>query len=379
MTEVLPAFRGIVGQVAAVTRLARAIDAGAVAHAYIFEGPAGVGKHATANAFAKALVCGAGGCGRCSDCVRISHGTHPDVFEIDPEGLTLGIEQIRDVQHQVVLRPVEGAHKVFIIDEAEAMTPQAANAFLRTLEEPPPGVVFVLIASNVHAMLDTILSRAQRVPFRPIPPAEIAALLQERLGIDMDQAELATSVSGGIVGKALALARTGGMDLRNAALSLAADLSVLDPLDLMQWVETTVKSVRDSSSEEKTSRQKEAREQEETAISRSHASFVHRVLEQRAKREVAQMERRRMEEILSTLESWFRDVLVTREGTGELVVNLDREDDIRQASLSISPEAALRSIEAAGRARRMIRQNVSPRLAFESMLFDMQECDKCGV
>jgi len=379
VVQLSPAFRGVVGQGRSIGWLHRAIGAGAIAHAYIFEGPAGVGKHTTAKAFVKAIMCKASGCGHCHDCIRIERGTHADAFQIVPDGVTLGIEQIREIQHQVMLKPVEGSRKFFILDEAESMTTQAANAFLKTLEEPPPGVTFILVTSNVHAMLPTILSRAQRLSFNPIPPADVSALLQQRFGVDRDQAELATRVGSGVVGKALALGRGEGMERRKEILALAADLPVLDSLDLMSSVEGIASGIKKPLAEAKAARKKETQDSRETAVSSSHASFIARTLEQRAKREFAQRERQQFEDVLSTFESWFRDIMVTAEGVPELVMNLDRSEEIRRRSEYLTSEQAVGCIEAVERARRMIRRNVNPQLALEAMLFDMQECDKCSV
>lgn len=378
MTKTLPAFRGIIGQARAIARLDRAVRAGQVAHAYIFEGPAGVGKFTAAKALAKALQCESYGCGSCASCVRIDHGTHPDVFEIAPQGVTLGIDQIREATHKTLLKAVEGAYKVFIVDEADAMTAQAANALLRTLEEPPPGVVFILVTANVHGMLPTILSRCRQIGFGAIPSEDIAGLLRERFGFDADEARLATRVSGGIVGKALALVKDGGMERRNQILQLAGDLAVLDSLDVMTAAETIVGSIRGSSRKSEATKA-ETREAEEYGVDRSHAGFLRRNIELRAKRDVAKRDREAFEDVLSVLDSWFRDVVVTTEGAPELVVNLDHRETIERCAGMTTTSAALGCIEAIERSRSMIRRNVSPQLALEAALLEIQECDGCDV
>jgi DNA polymerase-3 subunit delta' len=351
---------------------------GQLTHAYIFEGPAGVGKFTTAQALAKALVCGNRGCNRCEDCVRLDHGTHPGVISVIPQGVTLGIDQVREIARQVILKPAEGTWKIFIIDDADAMTVQAANAFLRTLEEPPPGVLFVLVTSNVHGMLPTIRSRCQELTFNAIPGRDIAALLRERFGFDADEADLATRVSGGVVGKALALVRGPGMARRDQVLSLASDLGVLDSLDLMNAAEALATSVRGGARQDAES--KEAIEEaEQFALDKRHASFIRRTLEQRAKRDVAQRERIAFEDALSVLDSWFRDLVVAVEGAEELLVNLDRREAIERCAKTTSSETALGCIAMIERARRMIRHNVNPQLALEAMLLDIQECDPCNV
>lgn len=377
MNELLPAFRGIIGQARALARLDRAVRTAQVAHAYLFEGPAGVGKFMAARALAKALLCDEHGCNRCSACIRIDHGTHPDVAVVVPEGVTLGIDQIRDLTRQAVLTAVEGGRRIFIVDDADAMTTQAANALLRTLEEPPPGVVFILVTANVHALLPTITSRCRQVNFGAIPAADIAVLLQERFGFDADEAVLATRVSGGVAGKALAFVRGDGMQRRRDVLTLAADLGVLDSLDLMTAAQTladTIKGGARKSGGEETAR----REAEELAVSRTHAAFLRRTLEQRAKRDVTQREREAFDDVLSILASWFRDVVVVAEGAPELMVNLDHREALERCAAAWSP-SALDCIEAIDRARAMIRHNVSPQLAIEVMLLEVQECNQCNA
>lgn len=378
MTELLPAFRGIIGQARVIARLDRAARAGQLSHAYIFEGPSGVGKFTTAQSLAKALVCRERGCNRCPECIRVEHGTHPNVLTVAPRGTTLGIDQIREISHQVILKPAEGDWKIYIVDDADAMTPQAANAFLRTLEEPPPGVIFILVTGNVHGMLPTIRSRCQELTFSAIPSRDIASLLQERFGFDADEAELATRVSGGVVGKALALVRGPGMQRRDQVLTLAADLPVLDSFDLMGAAETIAASIRGAAREDADSREA-IEEAEQFAVDRRHASFIRRTMEQAAKHDIAQRERLAFEDVLSVLSSWFRDIVVAVEGAPELLTNLDHREAIERCARESSSETAVTCIGAIESTRKMIRQNVNPQLAIEAMLLDIQECEPCNV
>ncbi len=169
-------FDNLIGQEHINTTLKNAIAAGKVAHAYLFAGPRGTGKTSTAKILAKALNCVHGPtpspCNKCPNCERITAGTSMDVFEIDAAS-NRGIDEIRDLREAVKFAPVEGRYKVYIIDEVHMLTAEAFNALLKTLEEPPAHVVFVLATTESHKIPATIHSRCQRYDFRRIPVADI--------------------------------------------------------------------------------------------------------------------------------------------------------------------------------------------------------------
>lgn len=183
--DAVPAVIGlgaVEGQPRAVELLRRALDSGRVAHAYAFVGPIGSGRTTTALAFAQALLCEAAGCGRCRACALVAARQHPDLHvvvptppESNPKGArAIRIGAIRDIERRASLKPAEAARKVFILDDADRMTEDAPQAFLKTLEEPPDRTVMILVLASVRALPATVLSRCQIVRFAPRADDEAA-------------------------------------------------------------------------------------------------------------------------------------------------------------------------------------------------------------
>jgi len=185
-------FEEVAGQKHIVKTLKNALATNKIAHAYLFCGPRGTGKTTMAKLFAKALNCQEGIghiCNKCSDCVEITNGSHPDVIEIDAASNN-GVEQVRDLIDKVNYLPIEGKYKVYIIDEVHMMTTSAFNALLKTIEEPPAHVVFILATTEPHNILPTILSRCQRYDFTKVSDADIEERIVEILekeGIEYDK------------------------------------------------------------------------------------------------------------------------------------------------------------------------------------------------
>ena len=200
-----------------MSHLKAAMGAGRLSHAYLFLGPAGVGKATTARALAAALNCtqpaeDGDACGVCPSCKRLAAGTHPDFLVIGPESskskTQIEIEQIRELRRLTGYPPLGGGWRVVLIKPAEAlsaMNDAAANALLKTLEEPPPRHLLVLTARGEAELLPTIVSRCHKLAFAPLPTALIVRELASRRGLPLSQAALVAALSGGSLGRALTL------------------------------------------------------------------------------------------------------------------------------------------------------------------------------
>jgi len=211
--QVLPTpelFEEVVGQPKAVAQLMAA--ARRPVHAYLLHGPPGSGKRAAARGLAAALLCPLGGCGRCNTCRRALNGTHPDLVVAERSGASIDIDEARTIVARAQRRPLESARQVLMVTDVH-LADRAAPALLKTVEEPPPSTVFVLVADALPSSLTTIVSRCVRVSFDPVPHAVMVGWLVAR-GVDADHAEAVASASGGRLDRARLLVSDEGFVAR---------------------------------------------------------------------------------------------------------------------------------------------------------------------
>lgn len=285
-------FKDILGHEKEIDMLKRAVKGGRVAHAYLFAGPSGIGKRRLAYTLAAALNCSLDGggaglfgvaddglpCGVCEDCRLIEGKTHPNIIEVFPvdrdgkgadDGL-IRVEQIRELAGALNYR-VERGKKVAIVEASDKMMPAAANAFLKTLEEPPPSSVIILISARPTELLPTILSRCQRINFKPLPEGIIKGFLTGEKGFGGDDASVISRLCAGSLSSAIRYAEE-RVHERWGAVALGLKGLKSETFDVLKFAEELSK--RDD-----------------------------------------------IEDVLEFLKTWCRDKLVCLEGAGELMVN----------------------------------------------------------
>jgi len=238
------AFKDVLGHSRPITLLQRAIRNGRVVNSYLFLGNEGIGKKVVALQFAKALNClggeaeGGEACDHCTSCKKIGHALHPDVLLIEPEGQTIKVDQVRQLQKELAYRPYEGKRRVCILTAADRMAPHIPNTLLKTLEEPPLHTVIILLANNSRFILPTILSRCQPVRFNPLSIPLVSKWLMEGKGFDEAEAHLLASLSEGSPGKALEIQEEIRQIPREALLKDWAGLKSLSFERIGSWVES---------------------------------------------------------------------------------------------------------------------------------------------
>ena len=200
-------FDSIIGQEGVVRYLKDAVRTGKISHAYLISGDRGSGKKTVADAFAAALECRVlddDACGKCPDCQRVMHGTHPDVVHIRPVKGLISVDQVReDIVRASSVKPYSGKYRIFIVENAETMNQQAQNALLKTLEEPPAYAVILLLSLSAEALLPTVVSRCVRLDLRAVPDDKISRYLVKSCAVSEYEANLAASYAQGNIGRAL--------------------------------------------------------------------------------------------------------------------------------------------------------------------------------
>jgi DNA polymerase-3 subunit delta' len=375
----------VVGQPDVVAELRTAIaQPGSMTHAWLFTGPPGSGRSVAARAFAAALQCPAGGDGTCHACRTALAGTHADVHRIVPEGLSIGVVEVREIVRTAARAPSQGRWQIVLVEDADRMTEQAGNAVLKMLEEPPPRTVILLCAPSLHPddVPVTIRSRCRVVGLRTPPVQAVAEVLVRRDGIDPALAAWSAAAAGGHVGRArhlaldesARLARKAVLDIPLSLVSLAACLNAADDLvgSAKEESDKAVAEVDGAETEAvKASLGVGARGPGVAAASRG--AGVLKDLEKRQKSRATRLGRDSLDRALVDLAALYRDALVisaVEAVPGEEAVTLahpDRRADATELARRIGAEGALRRIDAVLAARTALEQNVKPQIAIEAL------------
>ena len=357
-------FSEVVGQEHAVRFLSAAIRQGP-SHAYLFLGPPGSGRMQAALGFAAALCCDQGGCGSCVSCEKAARGTHPDVEVISPVGAFITVDQIREVNRSLNLHPHESRARVYIIADAESFNAESANAFLKSLEEPPAFVYFILLAGRAQRVLPTIVSRCQEVRFAPLAAGEIEDYLRDNYQLSTTMAQAYARASRGN----LDLARALGQDRRLAARR-ERYLGIGENIGRGAWEGGAVQMAAEIMSA--------AQEVGESAgpLEAAPAGFItatKKRQEQDAHRRASAAQRRELALALDILQSWFRDMLAMASGAGETIMNKDYELEIEQQALPSRAASYRQAVEVIEATRSKLGYNIDLELALQAMFDHLQE------
>lgn len=338
----------IIGHTQVLSVLDRAVVDGRIRHAYLFLGPARVGKATVARWLAARLNCreSPAPCGRCPSCLRIQRGAHPDIRSLQIPGdrdeslglplepleklsraaeRSIGIEQVRALQHDAALAPNEATWKVYQILGAELLTLPAANSMLKTLEEPPPNVVLILTIPDGADLLPTLVSRCQIVRFGFVSIDEIRSGLQTKLGVDSERADVVARLAGGRPGWAIEAASDEGM-LRERDRAVDDLIAATRPGFL-----------------------------ERLAIAERVAAGYSR-------------DQAGVQQLISLWQSWWWDVHLSQLGCSELIANIDRHDVLDSFARQVPDAKVVAYLHDLALASQRLVQNVNPRLALEALL-----------
>lgn len=397
-------FDDLIGQRAAVTELSRAVRAaadvvagepvapGALAHAWLFTGPPGSGRSVAAKALAAGLQCErtdlpVPGCGRCAACRLVKAGTHPDVRAVIPEGLSIGVNEMRAVVSTSARRPSAGRWQIVIIADADRLTEGASNALLKAIEEPPERSMFLLCAPSTHPddVLVTIRSRCRVVGLR-IPPADAVAAVLIAEGVEPSMAQWAAQAGQGHVGRARRLARDDeARQRREAVLAIPAQLVSLDDCfaaadHLVKAAEAEARTLTDELDDTETEELKVALGAGGTGkgaagAARGSAGAL-KELERKQKSRATRLQRDALDRALVDLASFYRDVLLVHAGADAPAAHPDFARDVATVAGSVDPAGALHRLDAVLACREAIDLNVKPKIAVEALTAGLRLPDR---
>ena len=363
-------FDGIFGQPRVREFLRASIASGRVSHAYLFPGPAGSNKTAAAYAFAQAILCKDHGCRTCDDCRRIERRKHPDVHFYTPEGAQgYLIEQIREIVSGVSLAPIRAKGKVYILDRVDLLGVSAANAFLKNLEEPVEGVTFILLGRTREAVLPTIVSRCQVVPFRHIPAREAAGILSQKTGVTPEQARIAIEACNGSITRAMTFAKSAERaEFRARIMEVLSNLPLSDERDVLEYAAELIERAKAPLDNVRTQQSEELAES---------ADFLTKTalkqIELRHKRALSMATRESLNQTTSIIRSWLRDVLMIASGTPDLVVNIDQREVLQRVAQKVTPASIMSALREAYKTDETLSYNVSPETCLDVLLFSIRE------
>ena len=375
-------YENLVGQEHITTILQGAVAASRsgvesqeMTHAWLFTGPPGSGRSSAAVAFAQALICPNQGCGACNECQSAKNGSHPDVEIIRTEGLSIKVEEVRELLTRVAWAPSMGGWRVVVMEDADRLTESAANAMLKAIEEPGTRTVWLLCAPTLHDVLPTIRSRCRHIQLHTPSDAAVAQVLINRDGISPAMAQFAARVSQGHIGRAKYLAlnesvrstRTTIMNLPLQLNSLAAAFKAAQVLvDLATAQANESAGARD---EKEIAALQEAYGKGATGRGMaSGAAKAVKELEKEQKSRATRMVRDSIDGALLDIATFYRDVMMVQSGSSEAIINTDMVDVINKYAASHPKHTTIDKMSAIMEARTNLSHNAAPLLTCEALM-----------
>jgi DNA polymerase-3 subunit delta' len=378
-------FDDVIGQPHIVAALSDAVAASRIdqesqemTHAWLFTGPPGSGRSSAAVAFAAALVCPNNGCGTCIDCRTATGGGHADVEIIRTEGLSIKVDEVRELLQRVAWAPSVASWRVVVMEDADRLTESAANALLKAVEEPGSRTVWLLCAPTLFDVLPTIRSRCRHLQLRTPSSSDVVEVLTRRDGISPAMAEFAARASQGHIGRARHLAQDQGIrDRRQVILKLPATLSDISSAF------TAAATLLDLATQEARgeSEARDEKESEELALAwgkgatgrgmATGGSKALKELEKEQKSRATRLVRDRIDGALLDLATFYRDVMMAQAGVTDAFINQDLTEQILQFASVSKAEKTLQKIDAIMRARINLNFNSAPLLTLEALMCNL--------
>ena len=341
-------------------------------HAWLFTGPPGSGRSNAALAFAAALVCRNGGCNDCTDCKTATTGSHADVELIKTEGLSIKIDEVRDLITRASWSPAVGNYRVVVIEDADRLTESAANALLKAIEEPGLRTVWLLCAPSSTDVLPTIRSRTRSLVLRTPSIAAVAKLL-EKEKFSPAMADFAARVSQGHIGRARHLAKSEEARTRRQAI-LKISLMITDIASAFKAAQVLVEAAKAEAEEEAERRDdveisalKEAWGQQGSKLTQGGSKAV-KELEKEQKSRTTRMVRDYLDRALLDIATLFRDILLIQSNSPDSIINTDLISEMTKIAESTEAEATLAKLEAIMSARTNLSHNAAPLLTIEALM-----------
>jgi DNA polymerase-3 subunit delta' len=344
---------------------------------WLFTGPPGSGRSNAAIAFAAALVCKDSGCSKCNDCMSTIIGTHADVELIKTEGLSIKIDEIRELITRASWAPSVASYRVVVMEDADRLTESAANALLKVIEEPGLRTIWLLCAPTLTDVLPTIRSRCRHLSLRTPSTKAVANLLIERESIDPKTAEFAARAAGGHIGRARRLA-TDENAKQNRTSILKLPLMIKDVASAYKAAQFLVDAAKadalkdsEKKDEDEISKLKEAWGATGSKMVSGGAKIV-KELEKEQKSRATRMVRDYLDRALLDLSTLYRDILLVQSNSTDSLINQDLVEEIKQLAQTTRLEQTVAKIESILKTRRNLAHNAAPLLLIEALMCELR-------